>query len=148
MEQARARDFGLGVSAEAAAQRGEFQEALGFLVELRPQDWWVLMPYPFESQELSRWLRAELLVKVNRPRDAINQYASFGLSWMEEGYRSPKYLRMAQLHDELGEHEEARRLYVLLLGLWEDADPGLDQTITAVRARLQQLGDGNPVDRN
>ncbi len=64
------------------------------------------------ARPLERWLRAEALAAVGRPREALRWYATFpGADGGDLWYAAPALLRRAELHEALGEFDSARDLY-------------------------------------
>jgi tetratricopeptide (TPR) repeat protein len=88
----------------------------------------------YEAEGLNAQLRgwiADGLVELGRPREALVYYRAtdpdvFAL------------FRRAELHEELGDVQEARNLYALVLEIWSDADADLPHLASARRA-LQRL---------
>jgi tetratricopeptide (TPR) repeat protein len=82
---------------------------------------------------------------LEMPDSAIHHYKQ----WLERPFlnrtnvdmlhRGRVVERLAQLHDGLGERDEARRYYAVLLAQWADADPVLQPRVVAARNRLGQL---------
>ena len=79
---------------------------------------------------------------------AYDQYVSTPWMWryepdaVELGWT---LRRSGELHEDLGERDEAREAYTRLLALWEDADPPLQAVTADVRSRraaLSQETDG------
>jgi tetratricopeptide (TPR) repeat protein len=65
------------------------------------------------------WPLAELYAANGREREALPLYASL---W-QGLYAGPALIRRAELHERLGDDQEARRLRADFLRLWADADP-------------------------
>jgi len=58
-------------------------------------------------------------------------------------WRGTVLQRLAWLHEERGEHDDAARFHAELLDLWGGADPELQSVVTSARDRLQSLvGEG------
>ncbi len=59
---------------------------------------------------------------------------------------APSHLRRAELYEELGDDERARRHYARFLELWQDPDPELRPMVESARHALERLtaepGDG------
>ena len=52
------------------------------------------------------------------------------------------YRRLAELHDAAGHRQQAALYYGKFVELWRNADPELQPSVAAARARLASLGDG------
>jgi class 3 adenylate cyclase/TolB-like protein len=86
------------------------------------------------SNSWLRWWLGQLLVELDRPRDALAYFQTgdgFGNSL--DMYES------ARIHHELGEFDEARESYEHVLLAWRDADPELRPRIQAAREGLARL---------
>ena len=51
------------------------------------------------------------------------------------------YKRLGELYEAKGDRQKAASNYVKFLGLWNNADPGLQPKVAEVRRRLARLGD-------
>ena len=78
-----------------------------------------------------RWWLGQLLVELDRPRDALVYFQTFGNSFGE--------FESAKIYEELGEFEKARESYEYALLAWRDADPELRPRIEAAREGLARL---------
>jgi tetratricopeptide (TPR) repeat protein len=98
-----------------------------------------VFPYVFGPAH-PRFLRAELLRRAGRDREALGWYQSvvedydYGIV-----YAAPVHLRQAEILDRLGWHAEAARHYARFAQLWSDADPSLQPLVTQARKRLEQI---------
>ena len=122
-----ARAFGLTLDALLAWQRGDADAAIRDLEAAQralPLPFHVRMHSPLYEQHLGRFLCAEILFEEGRYREALPWYASLYDGYYHWGalYLGPSYLRQAQIHEELGQEEEARRLYQRFIKLWQDTD--------------------------
>jgi tetratricopeptide (TPR) repeat protein len=59
--------------------------------------------------------------------------------FVEPLYRAPVLVRLAELLEEDGRHDEARQRYAEFLRLWEDADPELQAQVETVRRRMAAM---------
>jgi tetratricopeptide (TPR) repeat protein len=87
-----------------------------------------------EAEGLNVQLRrgiAEGLVALGRPREALVYYRAIDMDVFA-------LFRRAELHHQLGDAEEARELYNLVLEIWSGADADLPHLASARRA-LQRL---------
>ena len=57
----------------------------------------------------------------------------------DAGELGPTYERLARLHDEGGDLDEAAKYYAALVGLWADADQELQPRVEAAQARLEEI---------
>ncbi|UCC73648.1 MAG: hypothetical protein JSV86_03530 [Gemmatimonadota bacterium] len=93
----------------------------------------------FWTRFYGRYLRAELLYSVGRDQEALGWFRSFGWFWGTEYiYHAPAHLRRAQLHERLGNRDQAMEHYRRFAELWNDCDPRLRPTVERVRVRLAQ----------
>ena len=92
------------------------------------------------DQWLERYTLAELLFQSG-------DYAA-ALPWWRDGlwiHRDEPQLaaivelRQAQIHDRLGDRQEAARHYARYLELWKHADPPLQAIVEEARHRLAQI---------
>lgn len=151
--QAMARDLALAVRADVAWRRGGRVEALALLERWQPEKWWIAKPtmtkpdpddlsslLPGHAYSYERWMRAELLSSLGRPREAVHWYAGLGFVMGEEmRYLGPARLRMGELYERLGEREQAIEQYVRVLKLWRGCDPEFRPLIEDVRGRVSRL---------
>lgn len=158
---AMARDLALAVRADVAWRSGRRAEALSLLERWRPEQWWmakptVTKPDPEDlgsvlqghAYSYERWMRADLLASLGRPREAMNWYAALGFLVGEDmSYLAPSRLRMGELYERLGEREQAIEQYVRFVKLWRDCDPELRPLVKDVRERIARLR-AAPVARN
>ena len=83
-----------------------------------------------------RWWIAEILLELDRPREAERYLVS--LAW----YEPMAHLRLGRLYEELEEWEKARTSYELFATAWSDPDPELrplrDEAVAAAR-RLRSV---------
>jgi tetratricopeptide (TPR) repeat protein len=130
-----------GIRAAVAAAHGEAEEALR-LLETAPfrGHYEEVYSSPVISMAAERYLMAELLDAVGRSREALGWFASLGkLQAYEIAYVAPAHLRRAQIHERLGEPEEAAEHYARFVELWQDCDPELRPLVEEAEARLAQL---------
>ncbi|MGD2216953.1 MAG: tetratricopeptide repeat protein [Gemmatimonadales bacterium] len=89
-----------------------------------------------------RYLMGELLDATGRSREALSWFASLGdLQAYEIAYVAPAHLRRAQIHERLGEPEEAAEHYARFIELWQECDPELRPLVEDAEARLAPLRD-------
>lgn len=86
------------------------------------------------NAQIRRWI-ADGLVALDRPREALVYYRATELDVFA-------LFRRAELHEWLGDAEQARELYAHVLEIWSDADADLPQLASARRALLRLTADG------
>ncbi len=116
-------------------------KALTELDAARMETWYgQTMASPLYNQVFERFARAELLLRLGRERDALRWFATLvETSPFELPYLALSHLRRAEIHDALGESDEARTHYGRFIEMWQDADPELQPQVEAARRRLQEL---------
>jgi tetratricopeptide (TPR) repeat protein len=94
---------------------------------------------PFYSRALDRWLRGEILRETDRPEEALDWYATLSDGWGEFLFAAPAHLRQAEIHDRLGNRDDAIFHYGKFMELWKDADPVFEPMLDAARQALEAL---------
>ncbi|MCI0434604.1 MAG: hypothetical protein L0271_13335 [Gemmatimonadetes bacterium] len=130
-----AGDLARSLRAQLQRQAGDPARALATLEGARMETWYgQTLASPFYAQVLERFLRAELLVELNRETEALDWYAHIAeLSPFETPYRAISHLRQAVIHERAGNAAEARSHAALALEIWIDADPSLAPLIDEAR---------------
>ena len=115
------------VRAQVARAAGRSGEALGMLELPQPEIWYQLaITSPFYACALERFLRAELLRETGRLDEALAWYATLGeTSPYELIYLAPAHFRQSQIHDTLGNREQAALHARQAAGLWAGCDAEL-----------------------
>jgi len=132
-----------GIRAALAAAHGEADEALQ-LLEAAPfrGHYEEVYSSPVISMAAERYLMGELLDAAGRSREALGWFASLGdLQRYEIAYVAPAHLRRAQIHERLGEHQEAAEHYARFIELWQDCDPELRPIVEEAERRLAALAE-------
>lgn len=145
------RALALTVRADVAWQRGRAAEALSLLEPVRGEVPLELVRVPAYTnvreyaQEQARYLRAELLARLGRDREALRwlQTAFHGAP-DEFVYHAPVHQRLAEIYERLGDREQAARHYGRFIELWKECDAPLRPAVEAAQARLKQLTGGSP----
>ena len=137
---ALARALALGVRAWRAAETGRTEEALAYL-EHFPTDQWLRRADSggLAIDAVQSWLRAELLVRLGRDREAMQLYAPLGFLWGDAGLLAPKHLRLGEIHERLGDPARALVHYRRFVEIWHQCDPELRPLVQAVRERIARL---------
>ncbi len=93
----------------------------------------------FDAVARSTW--AEALVSLERKEEAIATYRSIndGMDHIDAAWEGPKFLRVAQLYEELGDIDSAIDYYGRFVELWAEADPHLQPQVEDARSRLDEL---------
>ena len=78
-----------------------------------------------------RWWLGQLLVELDRPRDALVYFRTFEGAFAR--------FEAAKIYAELGDLEKARESYEYALEAWRDADPELRPRIDAARGALAEV---------
>jgi hypothetical protein len=80
----------------------------------------------FFARTRERFLRAEMLERTGRLREADDWYASVPHgAWMDYIYLAPTHLRRGRIHEQLGDRTIAAEHYRMAVELWRDHDPDL-----------------------
>lgn len=128
-----------GVRARVLRAHGDPAAALEALEERRlrlvdDEIWSPILAQPGE-----RWLRAELLLETGRVEEALDWYRSVDEFFPGFRTRAPAVLRMAQVHERLGDRAAAAREYRRFVRHWGEADPELRSHVHLARERLAAL---------
>lgn len=138
------RDLALSVRAQTLLQRGEAATALTELEQARMHTWYgQTLASPFYCKVLERFTRAETLLALDRPDEALRWYTNLvETSVFELPYLPIAHLRRAQISERLGDVEGAIEGYTRFIEFWRDADPELQEMVEAARQRLAGLASG------
>jgi tetratricopeptide (TPR) repeat protein len=134
------RDLALIVRADLAARRGRPAEALKILEPVRGEMPPELLAHPFYSEEVARYLRAELLYRLGRDEEALRWFTNgFQGSPNEIVFLAPAAFRRAELYERAGRRKDAIAQYGRFVRLWQSCDPALRPRVDEARARLEAL---------
>lgn len=126
--------------AGVAASRNRTAEALRLLEPVRGEVPAPFLRVSFYAEEPARYLRAELLQRLGRDREALDWLRyGFADTPTELAYLAPLELRQGEIHERLGERDKAMDHYQRFIGLWEHCDPALEPLVTETRLRLARL---------
>ncbi len=130
-----------GIRAALAKANGNAEEALRALEGATFEGHYdEVYTSPVISMAAERYLMAELLDATGQGREALAWFASLGdLQVYEIAYVAPAHLRRAQIHEGLGEVQEAARHYERFIELWKDCDPELRPLLADAEMRLAEL---------
>jgi tetratricopeptide (TPR) repeat protein len=136
-----AEDMARGIRASVAFTAGRAAAGLTELEAMRSQVWYQLMvSSPFYSQAYERFLRARLLQQVGRARDALRWYGTFANTSVHDlVYLAPSFFRRGEIHESLGEPEQAVSHYSRFIELWAEADSSLQAVVEDARERIARL---------
>jgi tetratricopeptide (TPR) repeat protein len=133
-------DLAHSIKAHAFAGQGRLEEALREL-ETAPR----LVPFSRRAaswaftQPQDRFLRAELLLTLGKPEDALKWYESIHY-WPESVLAGPSHLRQAEIHETLGRRTEAAAQYRRVVNLWRECDPEFRPLLLRAEEAIQRLG--------
>jgi tetratricopeptide (TPR) repeat protein len=129
------------VAARRAVAAGRPDAALAVLeqagrrVPFQPSD---LSPFLAFAQ--TRFLRAELLARAGREREALAWYRTIGeVPIWDWAYLAPAELRQGEILERLGDRARAERHYARAVALWHGADPSLQPLVREARLALDRL---------
>jgi serine/threonine-protein kinase len=134
-------DLARSVRAQAAWAQGRGEESLE-LLEQSERVWNYNRSHtsPFFSQALERYLQAELLAQLGRAKEALEWYESIAqLHVTDLIYLAPSHFGRAEIHERLGERDQAVHHYSRFIELWKDADPELQPRVDAARRAIEAL---------
>jgi tetratricopeptide (TPR) repeat protein len=136
------RSMAATLRAGAAALESRTAEALEGLQSVRGDVPAPLLRVPFYAEEPARYLRAELLQRMGRDREALDWlHYGFADTPTELAYVGPLHWRQGELYERLGNFEKAREHYQRFLRLWEHCDPSLQPLVAETKSRLARLAD-------
>jgi hypothetical protein len=82
--------------------------------------------------ETIRWWIGELLLEMERPKEAATYFAA---SWHDPWAAE----RLGPIYERIGEPAKAREAYALVAAAWRDADPELQPRVRGARAAIERL---------
>jgi tetratricopeptide (TPR) repeat protein len=136
------RSMAATLRAGSAALDSRTAEALEGLRSVRGDVPAPLLRIPFYAEEPARYLRAELLQRLGRDREALEWlHYGFADTPTELAYVGPLHWRQGELYERLGDSEKAGEYYQRFLQLWEHCDPSLQPLVAETRSRLARLAD-------
>lgn len=72
----------------------------------------------------------------------MHSYAPLGFLWGDAGLLAPRHLRLAGIHERLGDRARAMHHYRRLVTIWRDCDPELRPIVQDVERRIARLARG------
>jgi tetratricopeptide (TPR) repeat protein len=121
-----------------ALDAGNYEEVLAAVEDSR-----LFIPFfrnTFVARTLNRFMMAEALAGLGRLEEAVDAYRSmadrryYGLV-----YLGPSYIRLAEVHERLGNTDRAIEYYERLIRLWKECDPELVPMREAAREEANRL---------
>ena len=134
-------DLARGIRALALRSEGRMSEALGMLEDTRIEAWYQeSMASPFFSEAFQRFVRAELLREVGRPREALGWYRHLvGTSPFELCLLPLALYGQALAYDAMGDLDQAAEHYSGFIELWANADEEFQPRVQAAQRRLEEI---------
>jgi hypothetical protein len=134
------RSLARTIRADVATESGHTNEGLTLLEEVRGEIPFELLGLPYFSEEHARYLRGRLLFQAGRDEEALRLVENaFAGTAAELYYRAPAHLLQAELHQRLGNKEEAAEHYSRFLALWQSCDPPLRPVVEGARTQLARM---------
>jgi tetratricopeptide (TPR) repeat protein len=114
--------------ARLALAQGRVARALALLEDAH----WERVTVPSVAEADDRYLRAELLLRQGREREAAGWYGSMAQRFSYElVYLAPAQYRLGQIADRAGDSTAALGYYRRFLELWREAEPGAPFVVQA-----------------
>ncbi len=140
-------DWVRGIRAHAAWSDHKPGCALELLEGAQLETSWAqrIAPSPFLSQDIERYLRAQLLEIVGRDEEALLWYDCATADFVHEiVFLAPSYLRRAGIHERRGDYPAARDFYRRFIELWRNADTAELVVVAEAQRKLTRLGTATP----
>jgi tetratricopeptide (TPR) repeat protein len=131
----------LEIRALVLAQSGD---SLGALATLERAGLAITWKYQVRDalhrRPIGRFIRAELLFALGRDAEALGWYAGIA-EFGRPGFvlLAPAYYRMGEIHERLGNREQAIEYYSRFIARWKDCEPELRPPVDDARHRLARL---------
>ncbi|MGD8414582.1 MAG: tetratricopeptide repeat protein, partial [Candidatus Latescibacterota bacterium] len=130
---------------------GDLASAEGWIDQTAVRRWYqppggtgapIVGVFPYYSEHMSRFLRAEILLAEHRYEAAKAWYTTFLddadlFTW--PAYFAPSIYKIGVCNEALGRHEEAQDDYRVFVGFWSEADPGLQPMVDEAQAGIERL---------
>lgn len=138
---AEARDRALSVQAQSALIRGEADEAVRYLEQARPEQWWVPVAAEdlFGNWSYERFMRAEALRQLGRDDEAVHWYRALRLIMWERVFDNVKRLRLGNIAERAGDLRAAAGHYNRVIALGAARDSGLPDYDREARLALARV---------
>jgi tetratricopeptide (TPR) repeat protein len=132
------RDLAQSVRANVHLEQGDLKGALRALEAAPGEVDWTRRYHSVFTQGQERFLRAELLAALGRDEEALRWYQSVGYE-VFPALTGPSRLRQAEMHERLGEPDEAVVQYKRFIELWSNCDPEFRPLVEAAQQALERL---------
>jgi tetratricopeptide (TPR) repeat protein len=134
-------DLAAGLRAQAALSGGRAGEALEHMEEIRMDIFYQMpMASPYDGQVRERYTRGVLLQEAGRYEEALGWLAHLGeVGFAELSYVPAATLRVAEIHEAMGQSAQAAAHYARFVEMWRDADPELQPIVEEARANFRRL---------
>lgn len=135
------RDLDRGLRARLAWHNGHPNEALHLLESLESRDsQGDIAVIPFVTRANERFLRGELLASLGRDAESLRWFTSLGnASATEIPLRALSDFRQAEIHERLGNREQAAKHYTEFVAMWRNADAEFQPLVDSARRRLASV---------
>jgi tetratricopeptide (TPR) repeat protein len=130
-----------GIRAELMFGSGLAVEAIPMLEPPNLKFNWIFTHFsPFLARTRERFLLAEALREAGELDQALVWYNLASMqSTLDVLYRAPCHLRRGEIHEELGNDEDALRHYRRFVELWAECDPELRPRVDEARMAIARL---------
>ncbi|HXT16466.1 MAG TPA: BTAD domain-containing putative transcriptional regulator [Gemmatimonadaceae bacterium] len=126
---------------ETTLLQGRTADALAALGPYPVTGGWMGDPSSMLLNAEERWVRAEVLSKLGRDREALRVLASIpGPNGGDIAYAPAAHLRQGELLEKLGQRNEAAAQYQRALDYWRTADAELAPLVARARAGVGRVG--------
>ncbi len=116
--------------------------AIEVLSEAIPRDqYYVVAGSVFLGRPTLNWLMSEMLLDDDRDEEALPWMETYGANVLSHIWSGPSQLRQAEIYDQLGDTDEAIRLYMRVTRQWENADSEFQPRVREAQNRLNTLLD-------
>jgi tetratricopeptide (TPR) repeat protein len=134
-------DLAAALRAHAYVAEGRPEEAIAAMEGIRGDIFYQFaMASPYDGLVRERYERGVLLQQLGRYEEAIGWLAHLGeVGTSEVAFVPAATLRLAEIHEALGQAEAAAGHYARFIEMWRDADPELQPIVEEARANLQRL---------
>jgi tetratricopeptide (TPR) repeat protein len=123
-------------------RKGQLDEAIGASIDARmPILWRGKLLSVLYAQIIRRFVLAQALLESGRLEESLEAFRSLTAAGHSEGlyFLGPIYLRLAEIHERLGDPDKALEYYARVLRLWKDCDPELIPLRDDAKGNLDRL---------
>lgn len=116
---------------------GDYTEALAMFEKSTLRIRFCLYNTVFYSFAFQRYLRGELLSRLNRPLEAIPWFRSIDeMFWQDIPFRAMARLRTAEIYESMKQESQARKYYQIFIDTWQDSDSELQPDVSRIRKQI------------